>query len=43
MLKPDSATPITQLRSSLVGFCDETFPNFIKFLILFDVCFPVTL
>ena len=43
MLKPASAMPITQMRSSLVGFCDFTYQNFITFLLLVDVCFPVTL
>ena len=33
-LKPASRMPITQLRLSLVGFCDSTYPNFIKFLLL---------
>ena len=35
--------PITQLRSSLVGFCDSAYQHFSKFLLLVDVCFPVTL
>ena len=43
MLKPTSAMPITQLRSYLVGFCDFTYQNFITFLLLVDVFFPVTL
>ena len=43
MLKPASAMPIPLLNSSLVGFCDSTYKNVIKFLLLVDVCFPVTL
>ena len=38
MLKPTSAMPNTQLRSSLVGFCDSIYQNFITFLLLVDVC-----
>ena len=42
MLKPTSAMPIPQLHSSLVGFCDSIYQYFITFLLLVDVCFPVT-
>ena len=37
------AMPITQQRSFLVGLCDSTYQNFIKFLLLVYVFFPVTL
>ena len=43
MLKPASPMPNTQLRSSLVGFCDSIYQNIITFLLLVDVCFLVTL
>ena len=43
MLKPASAIPMTQMRSSLEGFRDSIYPNFIKSLAHAGVFFQVIL